>query len=66
LQLFNIRNSIGELYKFKTHFDRDNVIKQPKWFDINKPLHKDIEQYMVQQRMEQASSKNKPTYNTDR
>jgi len=47
LSLFSIRNSISDLYKYKKHFDRDNVIKQPKWFDINKPMHREIEEYMV-------------------
>ncbi|KAM3145611.1 hypothetical protein pb186bvf_002385 [Paramecium bursaria] len=55
IQLFQIRNSISELYKFRKHFDRDNVIKQPKWFDVNKPVHKQVEEYMLQQKISQGS-----------
>ncbi|CAD8057187.1 unnamed protein product [Paramecium primaurelia] len=51
LQLFQIRNSISDLYKYRKHFDRDNVIKQPKWFDINKPVHKQIEEFMLKQKL---------------
>ncbi|CAD8155467.1 unnamed protein product [Paramecium octaurelia] len=51
LQLFQIRNSISDLYKHRKHFDRDNVIKQPKWFDINKPVHQQIEEFMLKQKL---------------
>ncbi|CAD8063356.1 unnamed protein product [Paramecium sonneborni] len=51
LQLFQIRNSISDLYKYRKHFDRDNVIKQPKWFDVNKPVHKQIEEFMLKQKL---------------
>ncbi|CAD8165626.1 unnamed protein product [Paramecium pentaurelia] len=61
LQLFQIRNSISDLYKYRKHFDRDNVIKQPKWFDVNKPVHKQIEEFMLKQKLNMGNNTDRAT-----
>lgn len=33
------------------------MIKQPKWFDIHKPVQKEVEDYVVQQRLEHLNYK---------